>query len=72
MLLTRPATLLKKRLWEKCFPVNFAKCLRTPFLQNASVQLVLTVKEKVFVHVQKPQVQSFSFYSVSTLKFTFK
>ena len=30
----RPATLLKKRFWHRCFPVNFAKCLRTPFLQN--------------------------------------
>ena len=28
----RPATLLKKRLWHRCFPVNFAKFLRTPFL----------------------------------------
>ena len=27
----RPATLLKKRLWHWCFPVNFAKFLRTPF-----------------------------------------
>ena len=27
-----PATLLKKRLWHRCFPVNFAKFLRTPFL----------------------------------------
>ena len=27
-----PVTLLKKRLWYKCFPVNFAKFLRTPFL----------------------------------------
>ena len=27
----RPTTLLKKRLRHKCFPVNFAKCLRTPF-----------------------------------------
>ena len=27
----RTATLLKKRLWHKCFPVNFAKFLRTPF-----------------------------------------
>ena len=26
-----PATLLKKRLWHWCFPVNFAKFLRTPF-----------------------------------------
>ena len=27
----RPVTLLKKRLWHSCFPVNFAKFLRTPF-----------------------------------------
>ena len=27
----RPATLLKKNLWHRCFPVNFAKFLRTPF-----------------------------------------
>ena len=31
------ATLLKKRLWLRYFPVNFAKFLRTPFfLQNTS------------------------------------
>ena len=29
-----PATLLKKSLWHRCFPVNLAKFLRTPFLQN--------------------------------------
>ena len=29
-------TLLKKRLWHMCFPVNFAKFLRTSFLQNTS------------------------------------
>ena len=28
----RPATLLKKRLWHRCFPVNFAKFLRAPIL----------------------------------------
>ena len=27
----RPSTLLKKRLWHRCFPVNFVKFLRTPF-----------------------------------------
>ena len=32
----RPATLLKKRLWHICFPVNFAKFLRTPFLERTS------------------------------------
>ena len=32
-----PATLLKKRRWHRCFPVNFVKFLRTPLLQNTSV-----------------------------------
>ena len=27
-----PATLLKRRIWYRCFLVNFAKFLRTPFL----------------------------------------
>ena len=26
------ATLLKNRIWRRCFPVNFAKFLRTPLL----------------------------------------
>ena len=26
-----PATLLKERLWHRCFPVDFVKFLRTPF-----------------------------------------
>ena len=30
------ATLLKSRLWLRCFPVNYTKLLRTPFLQNTS------------------------------------
>ena len=37
----RPATLLEKRLWHRCFPVNFVKFLRTPFLQNTSGRLLL-------------------------------
>ena len=36
-----PATLLKHRLWQWCFPVNFAKFLWTPFLQNTSGRLLL-------------------------------
>ena len=35
------ATLLKKRLWHRCLPVNFTKFLRTPFLQNAVGRLLL-------------------------------
>ena len=29
-----PAAVLKKRLWYRCFPVNFAKFSRTPLLQD--------------------------------------
>ena len=36
-----PATWLKKRLWHGCFPVNFAKFLRTPFSQNTYGRLLL-------------------------------
>ena len=38
-----PATLLKKKLWHRCFPVNFAKLLRTPFSQNTSGRLLLSI-----------------------------
>ena len=41
----RSATLLNKRLWHKCFPVNFAKLLRTPFLQSTSGRLLLVFEE---------------------------
>ena len=33
---TKVAALSKKRLWHRCFPVNFAKFLGTPLLQNTS------------------------------------
>ena len=36
------ATLLKKRLQHKCFPVNYAKFLTTPFSQNTSRRLLLS------------------------------
>ena len=32
----RPGTLLKKRLWHRCFPVNFVEFLRTPFFIETS------------------------------------
>ena len=43
----RPATLLKKKLWQRYFPVNFAEFLRTPFLQNTSRRLLLNNRAKV-------------------------
>ena len=41
----RPATLLEKRLWHWCFYVNFAKFLRTSFLQNSYRRLLLNFKD---------------------------
>ena len=36
----RSTTLRKKRLWHWCFPVNFAKFLRSSFVQNTSDRLL--------------------------------
>ena len=53
----RPVTLLKTRLWHKCFPVNFVKFLRTPFfletnspiIKMNTLQYKTTDKTKAFI-----------------------
>ena len=43
---------IKKRFWHGCFPVNFAKRLRAPFLQNTSGRLLLEyVRLHLHIHV---------------------
>ena len=37
----RPVTLLEKKLGHRCFPVNFSKFQKTPFLQKAYGRLLL-------------------------------
>ena len=37
-----PATLLKKRFWQRCFSVKFPKFLRTPFFTERLRWLLLT------------------------------
>ena len=44
----RLATLSKKRLWHRYFPVSFVKFSRAPFLQNSSRRLLLPLKKKTF------------------------
>ena len=39
----RAATLLKQKLWQRCFLVNFTKCLRTSYLQNTSGRMLLNL-----------------------------
>ena len=38
----RPANLLKKSLWRRCFLLNFAKFLRKPLSQNTFGRMLLT------------------------------
>ena len=48
---TRPRsvlTLLKKSLWHRCFPVNFAKFLRTPPVAASAIR-TLVIKLKLSV-----------------------
>ena len=39
----KPATLLKKRLWHRCFPENCVKFLWAAFLHNTSGRLLLII-----------------------------
>ena len=49
------ATLLKKRLWHRCFPLNFAKFLRTLFLTEHLRWLLLyqTLDEEKMIYGEK-------------------
>ena len=45
----KPATLLKKGPWYRCFPVNFAKFVRTFFLKTPPVAAFGMKKVKHYV-----------------------
>ena len=56
--------LLKKRLRHRCFPLNFAKLLRIPFLQNPSGGYFYTLKMREYFNFSQLQDyfwESFSF-----------
>ena len=46
------ATLLKKRLWHRCFPVNFAKFLRHLFSKNISGSCLFCFQQKWFLSMK--------------------
>ena len=52
-LFVRPAALIKKRLWHRCFPVKFAKFLRTPF----SKEQIWTTASVYWKERKTPQAQ---------------
>ena len=45
----KPAILLKKRLWHRCFPVSFDKFLRTPFFLEHLWWLLLSIYTVPFI-----------------------
>ena len=71
----RPATLLKKRLWYRCFLVNFVKFLRTPFLQNTYRRLLLSIILRIrlpstlFIHCKSLTVLLMMYYIFKRLLF---
>ena len=63
----RPTTLLKKRLWHRCFSVIFEKFLQTPFLQNTSGRLLLNYK----FYVKGLQIGKIYFINVQNIPMKF-
>ena len=64
----RSATLLKKGLWHRCFPVNFAKFLRTPFLENTSGWLLLYPEEYLDSLISSQETCTCSKLPIETLE----
>ena len=70
----RPLTLFKKRLWHMRFPVDFAKFLRAPFLQNISGKLLLEVKFELlsFIVTQTLFFRPDAFFESNNLQMLFR
>ena len=64
----RPVTLLKKRLWHRCFPVSFAKFLKKSFLIEHLWLLVLQIKSKN-VYVKWPSRKNYLAYKKTKNKY---
>ena len=68
----RPATLLKKRLWHRCFPVNFAKFLRTAFIKEHLwwrflIKGLFVLQNWLLWYVQKDKVSYFGKYKIGVV-----
>ena len=47
---------IKKRLQQWCFPLKFAKSLRTPILKNICQRLILSIKDQSSCRVETSQL----------------
>ena len=56
----KPCNFIKKRLWYRCFPVNFAKFLKTPILMNIFERIIVGYEAmKQYVHINILMMISF-------------
>ena len=69
LLRKRPATLLKKRLWHSCFPVNFVKFLRTTFYIKYLWRLLLCLFSSSFFLFKLAKTHSLYLRALSVSKF---
>ena len=61
-----PTILLKKKLWNRYFPVNFAKFLRSPFLWKPSERLLLSMRIHFAVIILlRKTLRSYVIYSIN-------
>ena len=58
---------LKKNLWHRCFPVDFAKILRTTFLRKSSERLLLQGRQSV-LYVYLWRYYNYLFHSAKLSK----
>ena len=68
---SNPTSYLKKRIWHKCFPVNFTKFLRTSFFtENLRYLLLIILQSKYSLQVLVLQSTLYNLYWFIT--FTWK
>ena len=53
----RPVTLFKKRLWHRCFPVNFAKFKRTLFFHSSHPVAASAFGESAGIYISKTNIK---------------
>ena len=61
---------IKKSLWHRYFPVNFAEFLRTPFLQNTSERLLLNNESWAIMKVVIRTVKWFKQFLFAAIGFS--
>ena len=68
------ATILKKRPWHRCFPVNFSKYLRTPFYRTtlgdcfcSLLNVLLSIRFHTFIVHSESEHSSETLLNISSL-----